>query len=42
MFYIKPEMDVELVEVESFLAESVEVPFIDGPVVQEAPENVWD
>ena len=42
MFYIKPEMDIELVEVESFLAESQETPFIDEPVTQEAPEFTWD
>lgn len=42
MFYIKPEMDVELVEVEAFLAQSEEVPFIDGPVEQDTHEFVWE
>jgi len=42
MFYIKPEMDIELVEVEAFLAQSQETPFIDDTVVQEAPEFTWE
>lgn len=43
MFYIKPEMDVELVEVESFLAESENV-VIDPkePVEVESHEFVWE
>ena len=44
MFYIKPEIDIELVEVESFLAESPIDVVVDpnDPVVIEAPEFVWD
>lgn len=43
MFYIKPEMDVELVEVESFLAESEEIVIDpDRPVVIDAPEFTWE
>ena len=33
MFYIKPEMDIELVEVEAFLAESGNIPISDGTVI---------
>ena len=34
MFYIKPEMDVEIVEVESFLAQSEgTTPITDDPVI---------
>ena len=44
MFYIKPEMDIELVEVESFLAESEGEIVIDPekPGTVEAPEFVWE
>ena len=42
MFYIKPEMDVELVEVEAFLAQSQETPISDDPVIQEAPEFTFE
>lgn len=50
MFYIKPEMDIELVEVEVFLAQStyddeVEVPFDPDkrpdPEHFDAPEFTW-
>ena len=43
MFYIKPEMDIELVEVEAFLAQSEDV-VIDPnkPVEVEAPEFTWE
>lgn len=41
MFYIKPEMDIELVEVEAFLAQSEELPVGDEPIIMEAPEVVW-
>ena len=47
MFYIKPEMDIELVEVESFLAESEgsEGEIVidpEKPGTVEAPEFVWE
>ena len=43
MFYIKPEMDVELVEVEAFLAQSEEVVIEPGvPGVMDAPEFTWE
>ena len=42
MFYIKPEMDIELVEVEAFLAQSEEVIIEPGrPGEMDAPEFVW-
>ncbi len=44
MFYIKPEIDVELVEVESFLAQSIDVPVSDeeaGKDDLDAKELFW-
>ncbi|MBO4642861.1 MAG: hypothetical protein J5661_08425 [Bacteroidaceae bacterium] len=47
MFYIKPEIDIELVEVESMMAVSKEIDFGDGsdydpnkPI--DAPEFIWE
>ncbi len=44
MFYIKPEMDIELVELESFLAESEGELVIDPdkPGTVDSHEFVWE
>ena len=46
MFYIKPEIDIELVEVESMMAKSGEIEFSDDPIDPnkpfDAPEFTWE
>ena len=47
MFYIKPEIDIELVEVESMMAQSKEIDFgggddYDPTKPYDAPEFIWE
>ncbi len=42
MFYIKPEMDIELVELESFLAQSELIIDPNKPGTVDAPEFTWE